>query len=70
MNELIFSADRNPRLNNIEQGYELQNKFRISKKWNLIDTFSGKYERNDHNFRHSGFTIWSDKTKGTLVKES
>lgn len=70
MNELKFSTDRNPRLNNIKQGYELQNKFRSSMRWDLIDTFSGEYERNDHNFRHSGFTIWRDVAKGTFVKES
>jgi len=70
MNEIRFSTDRNPRLNNIEKGYELQRKFRNSKRWDLVDSFSGEPERNDHNFRHNGFRVWVDVTVGTLVKES
>ncbi len=70
MHKIEFSTDRNTRLNNIEKGYDLQKRFHESNRWDLIDTFSGEYERNDHNFRHRGFKIWRDIARGTLVKES
>lgn len=69
MNMLKFKTDRNPRLNTIEAGYELQKKFHSSNRWVLVESFSGEYERNDNNFRHKGFRIWRDIVKGTFVKE-
>jgi hypothetical protein len=66
---LKFSTNRNSRLNTIQQGYMMQEKFRKSPRWELINNIHGDYARNDHDFHHSGFNIWRDVNKGTWVKE-
>jgi hypothetical protein len=69
MKHLKYSTNRNPKLNTIKDGLSMQNNFRHSKRWESIDQGHGGYPSNDHDFHHSGFSIWRDVNNNTLVKE-